>query len=71
MVTRANANKIGANVYGLVEGREYVLEKTCFGMWLVYDKGSYITAARTDCFDNYRANCEKQRLNPTIDRRKL
>lgn len=58
MVTRATANKIGSDYYGLVEGKEYVLEKSNFGLWLVYDKGSYITTARTDCFDNYKANCE-------------
>ena len=59
MVTRGTANKIGADVYGLVEGKEYVLEESNFGLWLIYDKGSYVTAARTDCFDNYRANCKK------------
>lgn len=59
MVTRATANKIGADAFGLVEGKEYVLEKGSFGMWLVYDKGTYQTAARTDCFNNFKANCEK------------
>ena len=60
MITRATANKIGSDYYGLVEGKEYVLEKAPFGdMWLVYDKGTYVTASRTDCFDNFRANCKK------------
>lgn len=49
----ATANRIGSDAYGLVEGKQYVLEKFTFGMWLVYDKETYITVARTDCFDNY------------------
>lgn len=61
MITRATANKNGADYYGLVEGKEYVLKKARFGsnIWIVYDKGTYITASRTDCFDNFKANCEK------------
>lgn len=60
MIIRATANKIGFDYYGLVEGKEYVLEKANHeGMWFVYDKGTYITAGRTDCFDNFKANCEK------------
>lgn len=61
MVTRAIANKIGSDYYGLVEGKEYVLEKASFGsdMWLVYDKGTYVTAGRTDCFNNFKANYDK------------
>lgn len=48
----ATANKNGSDIFGLVEGKEYVLEKTnlCSDMWLVYDKGTYITASETDCF---------------------
>ena len=42
MVTRATANKIGSDYYGLVEGKEYVLEKSNLGLWLVYDKGSLV-----------------------------
>lgn len=49
----AVANKIGSDTYGLVKGKRYILEKSNFGMWLVYDGETYITAARTDCFDNY------------------
>ena len=60
MIIRATANKIGSDYYGLVEGKEYVLEKANHGgMWFVYDKGTYITVGRTDCFDNFRTNCEK------------
>ncbi len=51
----AIANKIASDYYGLVEGEEYALEKSNGLWWLVYNKfGTYITAARTDCFDNYR-----------------
>ncbi len=58
MITKATANKIGSDIFGLVEGKEYVLEKANFeDMWLVYDKGTYVTASRTDCFNNFRANC--------------
>ncbi len=50
----AIANKIASDYYGLVEGEEYVLERSN-DLWLVYNKfGTYITAARTDCFNNYR-----------------
>lgn len=61
MITRAIANKIGSDYYGLVKGKEYVLEKAGFGsnMWLVYDEGVYVTASRTDCFDNFRENCDE------------
>ena len=49
MVARATANKDGSDYYGLVEGKEYVLEKASFGdMWLVYDKGTYVTASRNE-----------------------
>ena len=58
MVTRATANKIGSDYYELVEGKEYVLEKSNFGLWLVYDKCSYVTDEKTDCFGNYKANYE-------------
>lgn len=60
MITKATANKIGSAIYGLVEGKEYALEKSCVdNIWLVYDKGTYVTASRTDCFDNFKANCNK------------
>lgn len=54
-VKRATANKIGADYYGLVEGKEYILEKANFGsdMWFIYDNGIYVTTSRTDCFDNF------------------
>ena len=55
----AIANKIGSDYYGLTQGTEYILEK-CHDMWLVYNmSGTYITTARTDCFDNYRECNEK------------
>lgn len=59
MVTRAIANKIGSDIFGLIEGKEYVLEKASSDpdMWFVY-RGTYITASRTDCFNNFRANCD-------------
>ena len=58
VIKKAIANKIGVYAYGLVEGKEYTLEKSDigYGMWLVYDNDQYVTAARTDCFDNYRDN---------------
>lgn len=56
-ITRATANKIGSEYYGLIEGKEYVLEKESLGdMWLIYDNGTYVTMGRTDCFDNFRVN---------------
>ena len=61
MITRATANKIGSDVFGLIEGKEYVLEKASIGhdFWLVYNKGTYVAASRTNYFDNFRANCEQ------------
>lgn len=75
----ATANKIGSGAYGLVEGKEYVLEKSNFGMWLVYDNGTYQTVARTDCFENYHplehwvwSDYKRYRKQPSMERaRKL
>ena len=44
-----------AERFGLASNKEYVLERSCGGIWSVYDfDGHYITECRTDCFDNYR-----------------
>lgn len=44
-----------AERFGLVFNKEYILERSCYDVWSVYDfDGHYITECRTDCFDNYR-----------------
>lgn len=51
----AKANGLGEFYFGLVCGKEYVLERTNNGTWSVYDTdGSYVKECRTDCFDDYR-----------------
>ena len=36
-------------------------------MWLVYDKRSFVTVSRTDCFDNFKIESEERREMNGID----
>ena len=51
----AKANWMAEKCYGLKSNVEYILERTHYGNWSVYDfNGNYITECRTDAFDNFR-----------------
>lgn len=52
----ATANKVASGSYGLVEGNQYIIEQLGDGNNWVYDlHGNYITASRTDAFDDYES----------------
>lgn len=46
------ANFIGASYFGLVEGENYILDIRELGVVVYNLKGTYVTASRTDAFDN-------------------
>lgn len=51
----AKTNCCAEKYYGLKSNVEYILERTDYGDWSVYDfNGDYITKCRTDAFDNFR-----------------
>ena len=51
----AKANYFAEKYYGLKSNAEYILERTRYGNWSVYDfNGNYIIESRTDAFDNFR-----------------
>lgn len=52
----ATANRIASDSYGLVEGNQYIVEQLENGNNWVYDlHNNYITASRTDAFDDYES----------------
>lgn len=52
----ATANRIASDYYGLIEGNQYIVEQRGDGNNWVHDlHGDYITASRTDAFDDYQS----------------
>lgn len=51
----ATANYIAESYYGLINGKEYILDFVREGIWKVYDtiQEKYVEC-RTDAFDNFR-----------------
>ena len=55
----ATANHL-AREYGLIEGRDYIIELMTFKYVYVRDlDGRHIIVSRVDCFDNVKSQIEK------------
>lgn len=51
----AMANRIGVIYYGLIEGKEYILERSSIhGMWNLFEDNEYVTTVRTDAFNDFK-----------------
>lgn len=57
------ANYKGAAYFGLVEGQKYILDIKELGVVVYNLKGTYITASRTDAFDNIHDFCKHEDRN--------
>lgn len=54
------ANFIAASYFGLNEGEKYILDIRDLGVLVYNTRGTYITASRTDAFDNIQDFCKHQ-----------
>lgn len=54
------ANNIASSYYGLIEGETYILDIRESGVLVYNTRGTYITASRTDAFDNIYNLCRHE-----------